>query len=128
MKRDIETRADIDELLGEFYKIAPFDNEIGHYFDDVDVASHIPVIADFWEKVLFGNAVYFGNPMTVHELLHKKSPLKLEHFARWVEIFGRTVDRLFEGETADNAKLRAEMIGHSLNERLNGGIKIQGTV
>ncbi len=125
MKRDIETRADIEELLTEFYKIVIFDGEIGHHFDDLDLKSHLPIIVDFWEKVLFGNPVYFGNPLAVHEKLHEKFPLKLEHFVRWIEIFGQTLDSLFEGETADAAKLKAEMIGHSLNQRLNGEVQVQ---
>lgn len=128
MKRDIETRADIDALLTEFYKIATHDNEIGHHFGDLDLETHLPIIADFWEKVLFDNPVYFGNPLAVHQVLHDKSPLKFEHFVRWVEIFGQTVDRLFEGEMADIAKLRAKMIGHSLNQRLKGGVQIQGSL
>lgn len=125
MKRDIKTRADLEDLLTEFYKIAVYDAEIGHHFDDMDLVSHMPIIVDFWEKVLFGTPVYFNNPLTVHQKLHEKFPLKFEHFVRWVEIFGQTVDRLFSGEMADAAKLRAKMIGHSLNQRLNGGVQIQ---
>lgn len=125
MKRDIETRADLEDLLTEFYKIAVYDAEIGYHFDDMDLASHMPIIVDFWEKVLFGKPVYFNNPLAVHQKLHDKFPLKFEHFVRWVEIFGQTVDRLFAGEMADAAKLRAKTIGHSLNQRLNGGVQIQ---
>ncbi len=119
MKRDIETREDLDYLLTEFYKIAPNDAEIGHHFDGVDLEAHLPIIVDFWEKVLFGKPVYFSNPLLIHQKLHEKFPLKLEHFRRWVEIFSATVDRLFVGATAENAKLRAKMIAHSLNQKLN---------
>jgi len=119
MKRDIETREDLKFLLTEFYKIAVLDSEIGHHFAEIDLAAHLPVIVDFWEKVLFGKPVYFGNPLAVHRILHEKSPLKLEHFQRWFEIFSQTVDKLFAGETADDAKLRAKMIAHSLNQNLN---------
>jgi len=119
MKRDIETREDLKFLLTEFYKIAVLDSEIGHHFAEIDLAAHLPVIVDFWEKVLFGKPIYFGNPLAVHRILHEKSPLKLEHFQRWFEIFSQTVDKLFAGETADDAKLRAKMIAHSLNQNLN---------
>ena len=118
MKRDIETRRDLEILLAEFYKIAVTDAEIGHHFAGLDLASHLPIIVDFWEKVLFGKAVYFGNPLTVHQKINEKSPLELEHFRRWVEIFSRTTDALFAGETAENAKLRAKMIAHSLHQRV----------
>jgi hemoglobin len=119
MKRDIETRNDLENLLNEFYKIATRDEEIGHHFADLDLESHLPIIVDFWEKVLFGNPIYFGNPLAVHQVLHKKSPLKLEHFQKWFEIFSRTVDAFYAGETAGNAKLRAKMIAHSINQNLH---------
>ena len=119
MKPDIETREDLENLLSEFYKIATIDAEIGHHFAELDLETHLPIIVNFWEKILFGNPVYFGNPLAVHQILHEKSPLKLEHFQRWVEIFSQTVNELFAGETAENAKLRAKMIAHSLNQNLN---------
>lgn len=126
--KDLETRGDLEHLLTEFYKIAITDAEIGHHFDDLDLVSHLPIIVDFWEKILFGKPVYFGNPMIVHQKLHEKFPLKFEHFQRWVEIFNATVDAHFSGEQAENAKLRAKMIAHSLNQRLNQEkVSIQAT-
>ncbi len=119
MKRDIETRADLENILTEFYKIAAVDARIGHHFAALDLEKHLPIIIDFWEKVLFGKAVYFGNPLAVHQILHEKSPLELEHFQRWFEIFSRTIDEMFAGETAETAKLRAKMIAHSLGQNLN---------
>ncbi len=119
MKRDIETREDLVTLLTEFYTIAVTDEKIGHHFADLNLVSHLPVIVDFWEKVLFGKPVYFGNPLSIHLQLNQKSPLKFEHFERRFEIFSRTVDRLFTGEMAENVKLRAKIIAHSLNQRIN---------
>jgi len=119
MKRDIETREDLENLLREFYAVAIQDNQIGHHFAELNLETHLPIIVNFWEKVLFGNPVYFGNPLAVHQTLHEKSPLLLEHFQRWIEIFDQTVDELFVGKTAENAKLRAKMIAHSLNQNLN---------
>ncbi len=119
MKRDIETREDLEFLLTEFYGVATTDAQIGHHFAELDLVSHLPVIVDFWEKILFGKPVYFGNPLLVHQKLNKIFPLKSEHFERWLEIFSQTVDKLFMGETAENAKLRARMIAHSLNQRIN---------
>lgn len=119
MKRDIETRRDLEILLTEFYKIAVTDAQISHHFDGLDLTSHLPIIVDFWEKVLFGKAVYFNNPLVVHQKLNEKSPLELAHFRRWVEIFSQTTDKLFAGEMAENAKLRAKMIAHSLHRRIH---------
>lgn len=119
MKQDIKTREDLEHLLSEFYKVVTKDAEIEHHFIDLDLESHLPVIVDFWEKTLFGKAVYFGNPLLVHQQLNEKSPLKLEHFQRWVEVFSQTIDEFYAGEMAENAKLRAKMIAHALNQRLN---------
>jgi hemoglobin len=120
MKKDIESREDVELLLTEFYKIAITDKEIGHHFAELDLVAHLPVIVDFWEKVLFGRNIYFGNPLFVHQKLQEKNPLTLEHFQRWVAIFTETIDAHFAGEIAENAKVRAKMIAHSLNQRLNG--------
>lgn len=117
--KDIETREDLEILLTEFYTIATTDKEIGHHFADLNLTTHLPVIVDFWEKVLFGKPIYFGNPLSVHLRINEKSPLKFEHFLRWFEIFTLTVDNLYAGKTAENAKLRAKMIAHSLNQRIN---------
>ena len=119
MKKDIQTREDIELLLTRFYDVAIVDGEIGHHFVELDLVTHLPVIVDFWEKVLFGKNIYFGNPLFVHQKLHEKHPLELEHFQRWVAIFSATVNRHFAGEMAENAKMRAKMIAHSLNHRLN---------
>jgi len=119
MNRDIETREDLENLLNEFYNVDKRDEEIGHHFAKLNLETHLPIIVNFWEKVLFGKPTYFGNPLAVHQKLNEKSPLKLEHFQRWIEIFERTVDELFAGKTANDAKLRAKMIGHSLNQNLN---------
>jgi hemoglobin len=121
--KDIETREDLERLLTEFYEVAIVDEKIGHHFDGLDLVSHLPVIVDFWEKVLFGKAAYLGNPLAVHKTLHEKSALKFEHFQRWVEIFHQTVDKFFTGEMADAAKLRAKMIAHSLNQNLNPPVR-----
>ena len=124
MKRDIETRADIEELLAEFYKIVPFDEQIGHHFKGLNLEQHLPTIANFWEKILFGNPVYFKNPLSFHQVLHAHSPLLTEHFVHWVSIFSETVDRLFHGEMAEMAKSRANAIANVLDQKLNSGIQI----
>lgn len=123
--RDIETRGDIDHLLKRFYEVAMVDPEIAHHFTELDLVTHLPVIGDFWEKLLFSRPVYFGNPLVVHEQLHERSPLEVEHFERWVSIFRSMVDSMFVGPRADLAKARAEVIADTLNQRLNPTLNIQ---
>jgi len=125
MKRDITRREDLELLLTEFYKVAIPDPMIRHHFVRMDLAMHMPVIVDFWEKILLNRPVYFGNPLMVHQNLHEISPLEEEHFSRWVEIFRATVDSLFEGDVAERAKQVAGTIAQSLHQRLSGGVAIK---
>ncbi len=120
MKKDIETRADIDALMNEFYAKAIADDEIGYIFTDVmklDLEKHLPVIGDFWESLLLGKNVYQQhgrNPLQVHAEINEKSPLEIKHFRRWLEIFRATVDENFTGVRADFAKMRAEAIANRI--------------
>ncbi len=71
MAKDIETRADVELLVTEFYSVAIPDSLIGHHFATLDMRSHIPVMVDFWEKTILGNPVYFGNPLIAHQTRSK---------------------------------------------------------
>jgi len=124
MNRDIETRADIDRLLVEFYKVIVHDPEIGHHFDQLDLDPHPPILRNFLGKGPFCHAVLFQNPPPLNKKLHERLPLQPEHFLRWVEVFSQTVESLFVGEMADLAKSRARAIADSLDQRLNGGVEI----
>lgn len=120
MKRDIESRADIDYLMKEFYARAIADENIGYIFTDVaqlDLEKHLPVIGDFWESLLLGAKnyqVHGRNPLQIHAALSEKTPLRTEHFRRWLEIFYSTVDKNFAGPRADFAKSRAEAIANRM--------------
>jgi hemoglobin len=116
MKSDINNRNDIDTLMRAFYGKAIADDVIGYIFTNVaklDLESHLPVIGDFWETIIFQNGVYlkYGrNPLQVHGELNEKTPLLPTHFERWLEIFTEVTDNLFEGPRADFIKLRASAI------------------
>ncbi|HEX8288789.1 MAG TPA: group III truncated hemoglobin [Pyrinomonadaceae bacterium] len=126
MKKDIETRADIDDLMNRFYARAISDETIGYIFTDVaelDLERHLPVIGDFWETLLFGTGDYQRhgrNPLQIHAVLHQKSPLTTKHFRRWLEIFRETVDETFGGTRADFIKLRAEAIANRMQNFVSG--------
>jgi hemoglobin len=114
MKKDIESRADIEQLMIAFYEKVKQDVTIGFIFNDVvkmDWPHHIPVIVDFWETILLDNPVYKKNAMEVHYDLNKKVSLQKEHFESWMKLFTSTVDELFEGKVATLAKVRAQSIG-----------------
>lgn len=111
---DLQSRADIDRLLQAFYQQALTDPVIGHFFTEVvtlDLDEHLPRIGDFWESILFGNAMYKGNPMLQHLHLNELSPLQSQHFERWLSLWEQTIRTHFEGERAESAIHRAQQIG-----------------
>ena len=121
--KDIETRSDIEELIGKFYEKMLKDPIIGFIFTDIakiDLDEHLSIICDFWETILFTRPVYKRGPevMNVHHELNKKIPLKKGHFTRWLYLFSTTVDELFEGERAEKAKERADSIATLMQKRL----------
>jgi hemoglobin len=120
MKKDIETRKDIDLLMKEFYTRAIADEMIGYIFTDIarlDLEKHLPIIGDFWESLLLGGKNYQmhgRNPLQIHGELNEKTPLRSEHFRRWLKIFFETVDENFSGTRAEFAKSRAEAIANRM--------------
>jgi len=110
MKKDIETRGDIELLVNAFYEKVKVDPVIGPIFMDVFFVhweKHLHVMFDFWENALFYTGSYAGNPMVVHQKVHRVFPLNDEHFKRWLLLFTGTIDELFEGAKAVLAKQRA---------------------
>ena len=121
-RRDIENRDDIVRLLWSFYSKAFGDELIGRFFTQVvplDLETHVPVIADFWEAIVFNTHGYRKNVMEVHQHIHQLSPIKKEHLERWVELFTATIDDFFEGGKATLMKQRARSIATLMDIKLN---------
>jgi hemoglobin len=117
-RSDIANRDDIEKLVRRFYEQAIPDPIIGKFFTQViklDLETHLPKIANFWEQMLLQHPVYSGSPMHSHLLLNSKEPLLPEHFERWLMLWGKTVDQLFAGEKAELAKARAQMVAKSFS-------------
>ncbi|HTH57212.1 MAG TPA: group III truncated hemoglobin [Cyclobacteriaceae bacterium] len=106
MNPDIETREHIVLMVNSFYEKVKTDPLLAPVFSDVNWPNHLPVMHNFWSSMLLGDRSYQGNP------LQKHLPLKItrEHFQRWLQLFKTTVDEHFEGEKAEETKMRAESI------------------
>lgn len=125
-KKDITTRADIENLIVQFYELVKKDPTIGFIFTGavpINWEHHIPLIVDFWETILLDNMVYKKNAMEVHYNLNKKIPLKKEYFSQWLLLFCTTVDELFTGKIATLAKTRATSIAAVMEFKMNGSNK-----
>jgi hemoglobin len=121
-KNDIETREDLSRMLTAFYKKVFDDELIGRFFTEVvplNLETHLPVITDFWEAIVFGHHTYRKNVMAVHQHIHHLSPIQKEHLDRWVQVFHQTVDEFFIGEKAELVKHRAASIATLMNMKLN---------
>ncbi len=120
---DIETHDDCVRLVTAFYGRAMTDPIIGFIFVDVahlDLDEHIPVIASFWETILLGAGTYSGGAYAVHAALNRKVTLRTGHFQRWVGLWNETVDELFAGEHAEQAKTHAQRVARAFDRRLRG--------
>lgn len=118
---DIEDRADVERLVRAFYGRALTDPIIGFIFVDVaqlDLEEHLPVIASFWETILLGNQTYAGGAFRVHADLHRQVTLRAGHFERWLLLWRTTVDELFVGERAEQAKSHALRVARAFHSRL----------
>ncbi|MCB0791439.1 MAG: group III truncated hemoglobin [Flavobacteriales bacterium] len=109
-RTDLTTAEDIDRLLRAFYADVLRDADLAPHFDGVVMDTHIPHIATFWHMVVLGERSYTGDPMTVHERLHARRPLRTRDFDRWLALFVRTVDAHFAGPKAEMIKERARAI------------------
>lgn len=122
MKNDINTRADIILLVDSFYQHVQLNDKIGPIFTQiakVDWQHHLPKMYDFWESILFGKAIYKGNPMLTHFALNDKIALQAEAFDTWKNLFYQTVDELFTGPNADLIKQKAQSIADLMHFKLN---------
>lgn len=121
MKKDIESRGDIELLVNSFYNKVKLDEVLGPIFTvviPVNWAVHLPVMYRFWENAVFYTGGYTGNPMVMHAHLHKKIGLTTSQFARWLALFDETTDELFKGEKASLAKSRAYSIAKVMEQKI----------
>lgn len=121
--QDIDTHEDVLSMLRAFYERAFADDLIGPVFVDIarmDLDTHLPVICDFWETVLFRTGTYRGNALRPHQLLHAKADLTPEHFARWLQLWCRTIDERYQGAHADQAKIQGTRIAGAMTRRITG--------
>jgi hemoglobin len=77
-------------------------------------------MCDFWETVLFRAGRYRGSALTVHRVIHQRTPLSGKHFVRWLNVWHGTVDEMYRGVVAERAKVQATRIAWAMHRRLTG--------
>jgi len=121
---DIQNIEDIKLLVDSFYSKVQKDDLIGPIFNEKigdQWPAHLERMYRFWQTILLEEHTYSGTPFPPHKHL----PVAKEHFNRWMEIFTETIDSLFVGKLAEEAKLRAknmaEMFFYKIEYFRNGG-------
>lgn len=123
-RREIASRDDVFLLVSTFYNKIKKDDFIGPIFleiiPDEEWASHIDKLTSFWESTLFFKRGYKGNPMKAHidVDVHFGNSITQKHFGKWLELWFSTVDSLFVGTKATEAKERARNIASILFLRI----------
>ena len=107
-RTDILQREDVKIMVDKFYDKVKSDELLGPAFSHVDWPHHLPIMYNFWSSMLLGDQSYTGNPLQKHLPL----PIGKNHFSRWLELFKETVDENFEGEKAEEVKMRADSIAN----------------
>lgn len=105
-KNDIKHLHDIEQLVNTFYMQVQKDPLIGSIFTSRinDWPTHLAKMYRFWQTILLDEHTYSGSPF----LPHANMPLNEAHFDRWMAIWKETIDLLFKGPKADEAKRRGE--------------------
>lgn len=100
---------DVKMMVDTFYGKVRGDDLLGPVFNariEDRWAQHLEKMYSFWQTTLLGEHTYSGRPFPPHATL----PVGHQHFERWVKLFTETIDELFTGEKADEAKWRASKI------------------
>lgn len=114
VKKDIENKADVENMVRVFYGKATKDHEIGHFFEKIDFEKHFPRMFAFWNFILLDEAGFTGNVFDKHVNIGIES----KHFPVWMKHFKETVDELFAGPKAELAKQRAEVLAYTFDAKL----------
>ena len=99
---DLDSPAEVAEMVRRFYQDVAQDELLGPLFNDVaqvDWSAHLPKLTAFWSRALLGIEGYQGNPFRSHSEIHARSPFTVAHFERWLQLFHETVELGWAGRT-----------------------------
>lgn len=119
---DLCTPELVEQFVQLFYREVAQDELLGPVFNDVakvDWATHIPKIATFWQRILFGTEGYSGDPFSAHSAIHAKSPFTVAHFDRWLELFAETLDQQWQGANVERMKQMAANVARGHYQQLS---------
>lgn len=125
-KNDILTLTDVKKMVDTFYGKVRENDMLSPIFNERIQnrwPEHLEKMYTFWQTLLLDERTYFGAPFPPHAQL----PVHHAHFEQWIQLFKQTVDELFSGEKANEAKWRAdrmaEMFEFKIERHRQSGIR-----
>lgn len=122
--KDIENKADIEQLVNTFYGRVRADELIGPIFNTIvgdHWDEHLPKMYSFWGMSLFGEGGYRGNAVQKHVDIDRQFPLEEQHFNRWISLWQDTVNNLFTGKIAEDALKKANLMLQLIRIKVDAG-------
>lgn len=115
---DIQHLSDVELLVHTFYDrikkdelLGPIFNErLEHRWDE-----HIEKLVRFWQTILLGEHTYHGYPFHPHATM----PIGETHFSHWINLFHSTVNDLFQGPVAEEAKNRGKLMAGIFQHKID---------
>ena len=124
--KDILTLEDVKRLVDVFYEKVRANDMLAPVFNERIQnrwPEHLEKMYTFWQTILLEERTYFGSPFPAHA----QPPVSHIHFEQWMQLFTQTVDELFAGEIAKEAKWRAgkmaEMFEYKIEQFRKTGFK-----
>lgn len=116
---DIESRADIDKVVREFYHRVKNDTLLGPIFLEQiqDWEPHLLKIIAFWEQAIFMvRGQYYGSPMQAHVQVDRNANYKVspKHFGQWLYHWVNVIKENYEGPNADRMMEQARKMQTAL--------------
>lgn len=115
----------IERMVHTFYASVRADEELGPIFDRRidDWPRHLDRMVAFWRAVLRSEPTFGVSERGSPPILHRRiGELELRHFDRWLDLFGRTVDQVYDPDEAAYVKRAAQRIARSLSAHLRSGV------
>ena len=119
--KDVKERKDLDFIVHEFYNRVLEDNKIAPVFTStvkIDWKTHLPIISDFWENLLWGGNKYQENLLQKHLDFNDKIPFTRLHLERWLLHWTGTINDNFSAENATEIQNRAVIIGRIIMSKI----------
>lgn len=118
---DLDSVEQIDRFVRLFYQRLLTDDTLAPYFTDVagiSLASHLPLISAYWQKMLLGDSRYQRHTMARHRQLHARRALGGAQHEAWLGHFFAVTQAHFSGPKTDQARRIAARVMDNLYRQL----------